>query len=558
MKAETLQSARNAVLLAGLACAIGLPFLDKPFHIDDASLLWIADNILENPLDPFAGEYSWRGGPESLWKMATNPPLLSYLLAPVARWSDYSEVALHALMLPFLFVLATACLWLGRRFSDSPWFVALFVMTSAGVVVSGNIMRDVPAAALSAASIALCVAGTDRSKQGLLLLAALLAGLAMLMKYSAVIVLPLLVLYPLQKGRFAAMLWSLLALAMLGAWSLLNLWVYGETQIGLLLGRSWGPSSWADNLVGLPVVVGSLLYLAPALVVQSLGTRSWPQRLMPVALIAVWAATQLWLGGEADFQYLFWSLSGVAMLYLCLVEGVRGALPMRSELRDAEAGDSLFLFAWLCSPLLFDVIFAPFQAVRHLIPALLPLALLGFRALEHARGAAAQGVGERRGLGALLALQATLAFAVAFADYEHADAYRSHAERVAREQESRSGDSWYIGHWGWYFYAQRAGMRELHPDGPFPRPGDRVVQPVNYYNRGLPVGGSAPEFEKIDSAVFQPTLPIRAMHPAGAGFYVMYSRRSSGLPPSIPYRFMPNYPVEVFETFIALEPKSGR
>jgi hypothetical protein len=310
--------------------------------------------------------------------------------------------------------------------------------------------------------------------------------------------------------------------------------------------------------VGMPVVVGSLLYLTPALVFSSLRSRSWSQRLLPVALIAALAATQLYLGGAGDFQYLFWSLNGVATLYLCLAEGLRGALPMRSDPRDADASDSLFLFAWLCAPVLFDVIFAPFQAVRHLIPALLPLALLGFRALEHARGVAAPSVALRRGLVALLALQAAVAFAVAFADYEHADAYRRHAERVARELEGRSGETWYIGHWGWYFYAQRAGMRELHPGGPFPRPGDRVVQPVNYYNRGLPVGASAPDFEKIDSAVFLPTLPIRAMHPAGAGFYVMYSRRSAGLPPSVPYRITPNYPVEVFETYLAREPRRGR
>jgi hypothetical protein len=550
-----LLNARNLLLLCGLTGLVGLPFLDKPFHIDDASLLRIADNILANPLDPFAGEYSWRGVPESLWKMVTNPPLLSYLLAPVAGLSNNSEVALHALLLPFTFLFGAACLWLGRRFSDSPWGVVLFVMTSAGVVVSGNIMRDVPAGALSAASIALCVAGTDRAKPRLLLLAALLAGLTILMKYSAVILLPLLVLYPLLKRRFAATLWVLVPLAMVGLFSLHNLWVYGETQIGLLLGRSWGASSWVDVLVGLPVVAGSLLYFAPLLVASALRQRGALQLGLPVVLLAVLAATQWLLSGYADFQYLFWSLCGAAMLYLCLAEGLRGALPLVSDPSDAQGTDSLFLFAWLCAPLFFAAIFSPFQAVRHLIPALLPLSLLAFRTLEHARAGRQASVGERRALVAVLAVQASVAFAVAFSDYEHAAAYRTQAERVASRLEAKSVDGWYIGHWGWYFYAENAGLRELHPEGPFPKPGDLFVQPQNYYNRGLPTGPGAPAFTKLETSVFEPTLPIRAMHPAGAGFYAMYSIRKPGLLPSVPYRITPNYPVEVFETYVATEPR---
>ena len=50
-------NARNLLLLCGLTGFVGLPFLDKPCHIDEAALLRIADNILANPLDPFAGEF---------------------------------------------------------------------------------------------------------------------------------------------------------------------------------------------------------------------------------------------------------------------------------------------------------------------------------------------------------------------------------------------------------------------------------------------------------------------------------------------------------------------
>jgi hypothetical protein len=115
-----------------------------------------------------------------------------------------------------------------------------------------------------------------------------------------------------------------------------------------------------------------------------------------------------------------------------------------------------------------------------------------------------------------------------------------------------------MGHWGWYFYAPEAGLKELHPRGPYPQPGDLVVQPQNYYNGRLPAGPGAPEFTKITSTVYESTLPIRAMHPVGAGFYAMYSIRKPGLLPSVPYRFTADYPVEVFDIWVSREPRRTR
>lgn len=551
---------RDAALLCALVCAIGLPFLDKAFHIDDSATLRIVQNVLDDPLDPFAGMSAWFGRPIPILELATNPPLLSYYLAPFASWSDYSEIVLHAAMMPFLLLFAGALLSLARRFSPSPWLCVLFVMTSSGVVVSTNVMRDIPAAALSTASLALCIAGTDRGSRTSLLLGSVLAGLAILTKYSAIVVVPLFVLYALLKGRWRTTLWALVPIALVGVWSLHNQWIYGETHVGVLFRRSFGPwgqlASWRDNLCGLPVVVGSLLYLTPILVVRSLRGRDWPGRLLPLLLVVVWWSTQRYLDGSADVQYLFWDLLGASLLYFCLWEGLKGASAMRSCLRDAHGSDSLFLLAWLCAPLLFGVVFVPFQAVRHLIPALLPLVLLAFRSMQRSQEhAAAPGSLERRAIGALLAVQAVLALMVAATDYEHADAYRRFATDVRERFAESPGESWYIGHWGWMFYGERAGMRPLYPDGPYPIPGDHVFQPVNYYNGALPREGSEkwgrpPLFQKLEEVSFAAHLPVRAMHPSGAGFYAMYSRRENSLP-SLPYRFTPLYPLEIFQIYTA-------
>jgi hypothetical protein len=435
----------------------------------------------------------------------------------------------------------------------------LFVMSSAGVVVSGNVMRDVPTAALSTAAIACFVHSSDRGRARGLALASFLAGLAIWMKYSAIVLLPLLVLYALLKLRPRHALWALVPVAMIGLWSLHNHWMYGESQIALLMGRDWGPlASWRDNLSGLPVVVGCLIYLLPILMIRGIVQRDLVLRLVPFGLLAVWWATQRYLQGVADAQYLFWSLSGAALLMICLGEGLRGGLPMRHDWKDERASDSLFLFAWLSAPLMFSVIFAPFQAVRHLMLALPPLVLLGLRALERLQqGRASNEIWDRRVLALLVAVQAAVAFVVAASDYEHAAVYRDYAATSQADWKGDSRETWYIGHWGWYFYGERSGMRLLNPNGPYPVPGDRLAQPVNYHNGAVPQFAPGrrygpPRFRKTTEQSYASRIPLRAMHPAGAGFYAMYSWRGEHVLPSLPYRWLPDYPIESFQVHVAV------
>ena len=59
MAAGVMTQKRDLIWLIVLTGAIALPFLNKPFHIDDPSVLQISANILENPLNPFAGFSAW-------------------------------------------------------------------------------------------------------------------------------------------------------------------------------------------------------------------------------------------------------------------------------------------------------------------------------------------------------------------------------------------------------------------------------------------------------------------------------------------------------------------
>jgi hypothetical protein len=374
---------RDAVWVAIISAAVTLPFLDKPFHIDDTLMLLLAGNVVENPLDPYAGSVDWHGVPESHLTTETSPPLWNYYLAPFLSGWGASEVALHAAMLPFFVLLAAATLWLARRFSGAPWWVLLFVMASPGVVVSGNVMRDIPASALFAAALAATVAGTDRRDSRRLLLGGLLAGMAILTKYSAAVLIPLIALYPVLRRRPRLAAWCVVPIAIVALWNLLSQLVYGEPHLLSVMKFSDRFSDdWTLNLVRAFPVLGSLVYLSPLLLLHAFARRDWIAAAgAPVPGLAA-SLAQLGLQDSLDLQFVFWSLMGGVLLWVLMVAGIRAGIAWLEYAGDDEASDSLFLVAWACAPLFFSVIFPSFQAVRHLLPALPALVLLGIRYLE--------------------------------------------------------------------------------------------------------------------------------------------------------------------------------
>jgi hypothetical protein len=250
--------------------------------------------------------------------------------------------------------------------------------------------------------------------------------------------------------------------------------------------------------------------------------------------------------GEAGAQFVFWAAVGAALIPVCLIEGARSAGPLLRDSADAQATDSLFLCGWLLLPLVFSTFSVPFQAARHFLPALPPLALLGVRYIAPSGAPLATPV--RVLLGVLLVAQAGVAWSVARVDAEYADSYRDFARNArTRLPPDRAGAQvWFVGHWGWLHYAERAGFRQLHVRGPHPEAGDYLIEPA-YVDKGRVlerVPGLKERLHKIDEVVYSTRWPLRTVHPSGAHFYALFSRRGR-----VPYRFETQAPLEVFELY---------
>ncbi|HUG44618.1 MAG TPA: hypothetical protein VMN76_10300, partial [Acidobacteriota bacterium] len=202
--------------------------------------------------------------------------------------------------------------------------------------------------------------------------------------------------------------------------------------------------------------------------------------------------------------------------------------------------DTLFLWIWILGVLAFSVWMVPFQAVRHLILGLPPLILLTIRALQ----------GGRRPLGgtrvaAVAAAQLAMAALMQWSDMAYAGSYRNFAREAAAIERDSERRIWYVGTWGWKFYADRAGFRQLHRDGDDPEVGDWILWPSKVY-----VGQAWAEkrhvrdrLELVDSRTIEGRIPLRVMDgQERAGFYAVVRQR-------IPVRFFPGSPIEEFRIF---------
>jgi hypothetical protein len=569
-------------LLALTATGIALFALIKPVHIDDTVVLHVAANILRDPLRPFAGEFFWLEEPQPLAKVTTNPPLVSYWLAPWIALAGYREWALHLSFAPFVALLMwgmhrLATRWLGAEWA---WWAVGWLMLSPAVLPGMNLMRDVPALALLVGGLACWVEGVERRGARWLAAGALLVGLAGLAKYTALIGVLLVALYTLQQRACGALGWLTLALVPIAGWSALNLWADGEVHLVYLWQERRGSAPLGAKL--LPGIVGlgasTLLWLGVRRRFKAAlgdGWR-WKVALLALAVAGVVGWYRLQFAGQPMYlQSLLWLVAGVIVLGLAFValtpsiplsraagEGEpnsplplrgRGAggegntpLPPRGRGAGGEGNTPLpprergvggeginFLRLWLLIALAAAVWGVPFQAMRHLLYALPPLILI----LTPWAGRNAP----------LLIAQGVLCLAVIAADYDYAVRYKRGAAAYA---EQFAGERiWYAGSWGWMFYAEQHGFRKLLPDGTGLQRGDIIIIPERVYKGKMPTDLHK-HLMVLDETPCYPLTPLRTMDFRGAAYYALIRTNA-------PFRFtlQRDEPLEIRRAYRWMPPR---
>jgi 4-amino-4-deoxy-L-arabinose transferase-like glycosyltransferase len=547
--APTLPAKPGTYLLAILLfTACYLPFLAKPFHIDDPLFLWSARQIQAHPLDFYGFSVNWYGDSNPMSEVMQNPPLTSYYLALAALLAGWSEVALHlAMLLPALGVLL-GTYRLARALDADASMAALVTAFSPALFVSATtVMSDVLALCLAVWAVELWVRGLRERRNALLAASAVFASLGALAKYIDVAMVPLLLVYGVasRKRLGAWALWLLVPVAAILGYEAVTRALYGH---GLLAAASaYAGGAHHDSPTGvLARLAAGLAFTGGAFAPFAF----FAHRLRPP--VRLWTALGILAAGLAVPLLVFtfgnfspqatgWGV-GVQLFGLSLLGAAVLALGP-TELWRERSPESLLLVLWVVGIFLFATVVNWTLNVRSILPMAPAAAILLARRLPRPEQSGASA----RQLWPILPA-AALSMLVAWADLRAASTARDEAIAAAAAGRAAGAKVWFEGHWGFQYYCEQRGLSAvdfLHSEA---KPGELLVLPETNTNV---FGPPTKLLRRLELRSFEQDLPLTTMSlRRGAGFY------STAFGP-LPFSFgsVPPERLQIFQILQQLGPR---
>lgn len=509
-----------------------LPFIAKPFHIDDTMYLWAAKQIQAHPADFYGFDVHWDNMTRPMYEANQNPPGVSYYIALVAFLLGWSEIAQHAGMLLLTALTGLGIYRLAERLCSRPLpAVLISVITPAFLVSSSNVMSDTPMICAYVWAIVLWMRGLDANSHRLLFAASVLMACAALVKYFGISAVPLLFVYTLvKKGGLGR--WSLHFLTPLLVFTAYLVLVYKMYGINLADSVSefatnpyWRSKEtfYSKPLTGILFTGGcfiSALFYAPLL-----WKRPYFLAALGVVLVILLPGTQL----RTALQHFSYELAPTTWLYylqlaIMLVAGTQLLVMTLIDLNKRRNADALLVNLLFWGTFVFSVYVNYATTVRSLLPLSMVAGIVVVRHLDRQKKEDAPPIG--RALYWPLIPGAIMALWVTLADYQLADTGRDAAEFFAKAKNDYSGDVYYLGHWGFQYYMDLAKtdplilIREADSDTSSGKMGlgDTLIIPLIGYPEFTPVPGTGTIV--VDRKLYPIPCKIATLRGlSGAGFY---------------------------------------
>jgi hypothetical protein len=511
----------SAKWLVGLACLWTALNCAKPLFIDDGAYHYYAAQIAQHPLDPYGFAVFWWSCPEPANEVLA-PPLVPYWWSLAIRLFGEQPVLWKLWLFPFNLSFVFVVHALFRRFArglEMPlvWLTVL----SPTFLPSLNLMLDVPALALALAAVWLFLHACDRDSVTLAALSGLLAGCAMEAKYTSLLAPAAMLLFALTHGKLR--LWPaavVLAVQLFASWELLTALLYGRSHflyaadngvpllerlllkanlllplLGVLGGIAAPLALLGLAALRVPrggIILTGILFLCGYLLVACLGvdfTARAHLEALPLAPDDVPVAS-------FALDLIVFGIMGLVVAAVLLTAAGRLAPGVGRHVawvaRWSAYRSEIFLLLWLALEVAGYFALTPFPAVRRVMG----LIIVGTLLVGHLAARTCRSPEGRRLVRCISAYGIALGLGFAALDLCEAWTEAQAAEAAAALVRGQGGSTWFVGHWGFQYYAERAGMRPVvtlyragarwyEPDGgpiPLPPPsqlrkGDWLVVP---------------------------------------------------------------------------------
>ncbi|MBI3655681.1 MAG: glycosyltransferase family 39 protein [Acidobacteria bacterium] len=543
---------KDILIILGFVLAITLPFSNKAFHIDDSAWLAVAKDILHNPYQPFHGRASLidedlqvfehlKKTPRSFERLS-HPPLFPYFLALIIYLThSVDERSLHIAFLFFVGLAAAAAYLLAKRFTKHPLFASLlFIATPMFMISAHGLMNDIAMLAFFLMAILAYMKGVDERAAAPLVLSGLFLALAILTRYIAFALIPLLLAYALlrqKKLSWPALLPIIISLIIYGLWEVSNVINYGGMHLpasskfatAFFASTNFTISRIGENLVADLAALGGVTITPVAILWLHITGRRLRMAVIPGLFVLLFCLVK---GFQNYWIFVTYTTAQILLLLFFLVAAISiamdiftsgiasiAALLSRKCLTERERHiDEIFLSLWFGGMLLAAVIILPFAATRYLLPLLWPMIILWVRHMEKTIEKWTPRF--RQFCVGTVAVTVMTSYVLAYADYKYAGVYRRFAASVGERYRTAGHQLWFVGgDWGLRFYMERENCNYLWSRGVMPRAGDVIIWPAEAMLREVPAA-LLPSIRQIAVEVYQSQNPIRVMNrKANAGLY---------------------------------------
>ena len=490
----------NILIIILFVLFLTLPFANKAVHIDDTVFLYIANQVTKEPLKPYSFNLEW----STLTGLATHitdPPLISYYAALIMVLFGESKLVLHISYIIFPLLAGVSMYYISKKFTETPLFPTLFLITSATfVVMSHNFMLDIPFLALFLASLSFYIYGVDYENNYLIGLGAFFCSLALLTKYSGLVLLPILAVYSLFKNKPKSLIYLLIPLTTIVLWNLYTFKVYGlphTLQIFYYMLNS--QSSFALNSIIIRIITNftyiggasifPLMLIYPFLLNKN--NRVYYFIILTFALIL--SVILYFVSANFSYRYmipqlmLFTFFLSTGMFFIFVIVK-HYATPLKKLLKTIYSNglnkllytikikysNDFFLFSWLIIGFLFNSTIAG-GAARYSTILIPPLMIMYFTVITHFSLLSAKKIYNFVVL--TLILNLVLCIALSYADYQLAGTYRDFAEYVDKSKiVEDKGKVWFTGYLGFQYYMEAKGYTALGLNDNSPKKGDFIIK----------------------------------------------------------------------------------
>ncbi len=503
---------KKRILIFLVPLFLSLPFINRAYFVDDNYFVEIATWLTSHPLEPYdfraddAGLQN-RGWEEDGFVRMVNPLLHHYYLAVLLKIGGAHEwfLRLGCVLLScfsgfFIFELA-------RRWMRYPFLSTLLVLvTPVHWLTAHSLLIDSTMGFLFLGGLLFFIQAGERDSIPLYALSGVFMGLALLAKYTALLILPLTGVWwilnwrALRRKQAVFLPWAI-ALSFLLFYSAITAHLYGRPHILAASARMVHKFGWAKvysffvffsgaSLV--PLLAWSLLGLRRALVVGC-----------SVVLLALFFFSPM--GGFSLVQGFLLGLWFVTSLV------VIGAF--LEQARQWRFPQDTFLFLWVISFIAMMMAVMDWVAVRYYVIVTPALVLMTARMIEMKWPKTASRV-----LRVSILLTALLTAAIGYADYKQASSSRFLVSDLKAKGFQGGARHFYLGDSFTMSYLKKEGWAACFPNTTF-QIGDRIIgnevtMPLKWFSKRPVVLKELATFE------YSTRFPIKVMDYQGsAGFY---------------------------------------